>query len=80
MREQDHIDRHIWRYSARMNALFRALGLLLAGYIVVAVLNGAVYAKSGVWGRTFRRDEKPLHYWSAIAVYGLLSLALVFWF
>jgi hypothetical protein len=63
-----------------MNALFRALGLLLAGYIVVAVLNGAVYAKSGVWGRTFRRAEKPLRYWSAIAAYALLSLALMFWF
>ena len=63
-----------------MNTLFRALGLLLAGYIVVAVLSGAVYAKSAVWGRTFRRAEKPLRYWSAIAAYTLLSLALMFWF
>jgi hypothetical protein len=63
-----------------MNALFRALGLLLAGYIVVAVLSGAVYAKSGVWGRTFKRAEMPLRYWSAIAAYALLSLALMFWF
>lgn len=63
-----------------MTALFQALGLLVAGYIVVAVLSGAVYAKSGVWGRTFRRAEKPLHYWSAIAAYALLSLALMFWF
>ena len=63
-----------------MNAVFQALGLLLAGYIVVAVLHGAVYAKSGIWGRTFRRAEQPLRYWSAIAVYALLSLALMFWF
>jgi succinate dehydrogenase/fumarate reductase cytochrome b subunit len=63
-----------------MSALFRVLGLLLAGYIVVAVLSGAVYAKSAVWGRTFRRAEEPLRYWSAIAAYALLSLALMFWF
>lgn len=36
-----------------MNVSFKALGLLLAGYVMMAVLNGAVYAKSGVWGRTF---------------------------
>jgi len=63
-----------------MSALFRALGLLLLGYIVVAVLSGAVYARSRVWGRTFTRAEQPLRYWSAIAAYGLLSLALTFWF
>ena len=63
-----------------MNTLFGALGLLLAGYIVVAVLSGAVYAKSGVWGRTFRRADEPLRYWSAISAYALLSLALMFWF
>jgi hypothetical protein len=63
-----------------VNTLFRALGLLLACYIVVAVLSGAVYAKSAVWGRTFRCAEEPLRYWSAIAAYALLSLALMFWF
>jgi hypothetical protein len=63
-----------------MNVLFKALGLLLAGYVVMAVLRGAVYAKSAVWGRTFRRIDQPLRYWSAIAVYTLLCVALVFWF
>ena len=63
-----------------MNGLFKTLGLLLAGYVVIAVLSGTVYAKSGVWGRTFRRLDEPLRYWSAIAAYGLLSVALIFWF
>ncbi len=63
-----------------MNPLFRALGLLLAGYIVLALLNGEVYAKSGIWGRTFTRAEEPVRYWSAIASYTLLSLALIFFF
>ncbi|MEP6549418.1 MAG: hypothetical protein ABJD53_18310 [Gammaproteobacteria bacterium] len=63
-----------------MNGLFKALGLLLAGYVGIAVLSGSVYAKSGVWGRTFRRTDGPLRYWSAIAAYMLLSLALILWF
>lgn len=63
-----------------MNGLFKALGLLLAGYVAIAVLSGSVYAKSGVWGRTLRRTDRPLPYWSAIAAYTLLSLALTFWF
>jgi hypothetical protein len=46
-----------------MNVLFKALGLLLAG-----------------WGRTFRPTDRPLRYWSAIAAYTLLSVALMFWF
>lgn len=38
-----------------MNALFQALGLLLLGYIVVAVLSGAVYARSGLGSHSHRR-------------------------
>jgi hypothetical protein len=63
-----------------MNVLFKALGLLLAGYVVMAVLNGTVYAKSAVWGRTFRRMDRPLRYGSAIVAYTVLSVALMFWF
>jgi hypothetical protein len=63
-----------------MKSFFWTLGLLLAGYIVLALLSGAVYARSAAWGRTFRRAEEPLRYWSAIAAYALLSVALMFWF
>lgn len=63
-----------------MNILFKALGFLLAGYVAISVLNGAVYAKSAVCGRTFRRMDGPLHYWSALAAYTLLSVALMLWF
>ena len=63
-----------------MNVFFKALGLLVAGYVLMAVLSGAVYAKSGVWVRTFRRTDRPQRYWSAIAAYTLLSVALMFWF
>jgi len=63
-----------------MNALFKILGVLLACYVVHALTTGAVYARSGAWGRAFRRDEHAWSYWSAIIAYVLLSLALVFAF
>ena len=63
-----------------MDALFKLLGVLVACYVVQALASGAVYARSGVWGRTFRRAEDALGYWSALVAYSLLSLALVFVF
>jgi hypothetical protein len=63
-----------------MTLLFKLLGLLLACYVAQAVLTGTVYAKSGVWGRTFTRTDDALGYWSAIGAYTLLALALVFVF
>jgi hypothetical protein len=62
-----------------MNVLFKAPGFLLVGYVVVAVLSGAAYTKSGVWGRTFRRMEGPLCYGSVIAAYTVQSVTIVFW-
>ncbi|HTY17904.1 MAG TPA: hypothetical protein VMH82_09270 [Myxococcota bacterium] len=63
-----------------MKDTFRLLGVLLALYVVYGMANGEVYARSGVWGRTFRRDEDAWGYWSAIAAYTALTLALLFYF
>jgi hypothetical protein len=63
-----------------MKPLFILLGLLLAAYVVQALVTGTVYAKSGVWGARFSRSENALRYWSALVCYGLLSLALLFVF
>jgi hypothetical protein len=63
-----------------MNELFRVLGVLLGCYVAYGLATGAVYAKSGVFGRTFQRDADGLGYWSAIGAYALLSVALLFWF
>ena len=60
-----------------MSGLFGWLGVLLACYLAYALFSGAVYAKSGVGGRTFTRADDALSYWAAIGTYGLLSLALV---
>ena len=61
-------------------SLFKLLGLLLVCYVVQTLMTGKVFAKSGVWGKTFIRDEAPFSYWSAVVVYALLSVFLLVWF
>lgn len=63
-----------------MDAGFRLLAVLLALYVVYGLATGEVHAKSGVWGRTFQRDESPLGYWGAIGSYAVLALMLAFLF
>lgn len=63
-----------------MDGLFRLLGILLALYVALSLERGTVYAKSGPWGRTYRRDEHANQYWSVIVIYIFLSLALIFLF
>jgi len=50
---------------------------VVALYVVHALSVGEVYAKRGVWGATSKRSEEPIRYWSTVAVYGILSIALV---
>lgn len=57
-------------------SLFRLLGVVLAVYTVWSAWRGAVYVRSGVWGRTIRREAAPTYFWTVIAIYGLLALAL----
>jgi hypothetical protein len=63
-----------------MTEIFRLLAVLVACYVAFGLVTGEVYAKSGVWGRSFRRDEGGLGYWSAIGAYALLALMLGFVF
>jgi hypothetical protein len=57
--------------------MFKLLGVLLALYTVHSAVKGAVYAKSGIWGRTIYRDESSGYFWSVIVIYAALSLALL---
>jgi hypothetical protein len=57
--------------------MFAMLGFGVAVYTLYAAVTGAVYAKSGPGGEEIRRDESPGKFWTVIAIYGLLSLALV---
>jgi hypothetical protein len=63
-----------------MNALFKLLGVALACYVAYGLVTGAIYGKRGIWGRTFRRDEDALSYWSVIAGYVFLTGMLLFVF
>jgi hypothetical protein len=57
--------------------MFALLGALLAAYVVVAVLQGAVIAKRAAWGERIERDTDPARFWTVIAVYSGLAAALV---
>jgi hypothetical protein len=60
--------------------MFRLLGILLLCYVGYGIFIGRVYGRYHAWGRTFTRDGDPWHYWSTLAVYSLLAIALIFWF
>lgn len=59
-----------------MADLFRLLAVAIGCYVAWGLATGEIYAKSGLWGRTFRRNEDAWGYWSAIAGYSFLSLFL----
>jgi hypothetical protein len=59
---------------------FKVLGVLVAAYAVYGLSQGEIYGRSGIWGRTFRRDEDAFGYWSAIVAYAVLALMLLFVF
>jgi hypothetical protein len=63
-----------------MGALFKLLGAAVGCYVVYGLTTRAVFAKYRAWGRTFRRDEDAVGYWSAIAAYVVLSGMLLFLF
>ena len=54
--------------------------MLMAAYVTRALVTRVVYAKAGIRGRTYHRNEQPFEYWSAIGAYTVLTLALAFWF
>jgi hypothetical protein len=60
--------------------MFKVLAIPLLGYVIYSMSQGAIFTKSGVWGRTFRRTEEPWSYWSSVAAYSGLAIAMFFWF
>jgi hypothetical protein len=63
-----------------MSTLFKSLGVLLACYVAYGLVTGAIYGERGVWGRTFRREQDALGYWSVIGGYVFLTCMLLFVF
>ena len=57
--------------------MFKLVGVAVGLYVGYGLLRREIYGKSGPGGRLFRRDADPRGYWSAIAAYSLLTLALL---
>ncbi|HEU4459234.1 MAG TPA: hypothetical protein VFR90_08950 [Methylibium sp.] len=60
--------------------MFELLGALLACYVAHAIWRGRVAAKAGAGSRAVLRAETPGYFWTVIAIYAGLSLALLFVF
>lgn len=50
---------------------------MLVIYCVYAIVRGEVFAKSGIWGTSVSRTGSPLYFYIVIAIYVLLSFALI---
>lgn len=53
------------------------LGLFVALYVVRAVMTGDVFAPLGARERTVERETDSRRFWTAIALYAALSVALI---
>ena len=60
--------------------LFQGIGVLLFIYSGISLLSGEVYAKDKWSGRTVKRSEEPLYYWTIIVIYFGLATACYFFF
>ena len=58
--------------------MFTLLGVLLALYVVCSIARGEVFAKRGPWGCSYRREDRPVRFWSTIGVHILLTAARLF--
>jgi hypothetical protein len=57
--------------------MFALLGIGVLFYIVYAIVNGEVYAKSGLRGRTVSRTESPGYFWIVVVIYTSLGVVLI---
>jgi hypothetical protein len=59
--------------------VFKLLGILVAIYVVFAAYDGRVYAERA-WLRRpsmVERSAEPRWFWTVIAIYGALAVALI---
>jgi hypothetical protein len=63
-----------------MRGFFDLLGVCVALYASYAAVTGSVFVRHRAWGRTVLRSDEPIYFWSVIVIYGLLAVALVFYF
>lgn len=60
-----------------MAPMFKLIGCIVAGYTIYSIFEGEVGAKSGIRWQRVSKEESPRYFWSVIAIYGLLSVALI---
>lgn len=60
--------------------MFKVLGVVLALYVAYAAMTGEVIAKSGPGMRRVRRAESTRYFWTVMAIYAALALAMIVWF
>jgi hypothetical protein len=63
-----------------MQGIFDLLGVCLALYTAYAVVSGEVFVRHRAWGRSVLRQDEAPYFWSVIAIYGALSVALIVYF
>lgn len=63
-----------------MASVFDILGICLACYTAYAAWSGSVVVRHRAWAKTYLRDESPGWFWSSIAIYAALSVALILYF
>ena len=59
--------------------MFKLLGIAVAVYVVFAAFDGRVYAERAWLRRPSRveRSAEPRWFWTVIAIYGALAVALI---
>jgi len=58
-------------------SLFDACGVVLAAYAAYAAVTGRVIAKRGSGMTPVNRTHRPGYFWSVVAIYAGLAVALV---
>lgn len=57
--------------------MFVLLALPLAAYTLYAAATGRIWVSDGPGARLVRRDESPTYFWSCVAIYAGLAVAMV---
>jgi hypothetical protein len=56
--------------------LLKVLGFMLFAYTVISLAQGRICTRGGIRGRMVDKDKEPDAFWSSVALYIALSLAL----
>jgi hypothetical protein len=57
--------------------MFVFLGIAIGIYTIISAYTGNVWARSRFSGRMIVREDTPIYFWSVIACYALLAIALM---